>query len=46
MMLNMKQAQKVVETVYGKTERQLINKIIKCVKEIVQVRHLEVKLFI
>ena len=44
MMLNMKQSQKIVETVYGKTEKQLINKIIKSVKQIIEVRQLEVKI--
>ena len=46
MMLNMKQSQKIVETVYGKTEKQLINKIIKSIKQIIEVRQLEVKLLI
>ena len=46
MVLNIKQAQKIMETVYGKAEKLLISKISKSIKKIIEVRQFEVKILI
>ena len=46
MLLNIKQTQKIMETVYGKVEKILISKISKSVKKIIEIRQLEVKIIL